>query len=83
MHSTFMGKREVLTKAATYYLLTKEVGELCESYGVAVCLEDGEQCHIPDITCSHTGILGLISVLMRCTVTPVALRDVVDDWLSS
>ncbi len=81
MHSILIGKQEILEKSAAYYLLMEEAGNVCESYGVEVCFEDGEQCRIPGITCSQTGILCLISMLMRCTVTPVALRDVVDDWI--
>lgn len=81
MHSTLMGKQKILDRSAAYYLLTEEIGELCESYGVAVCFEDGEQCRIPGITCSQRGILCLIATLIRESVTPITLMDVVDDWI--
>ena len=35
----------------------------------------------PGITASQSGILSLLSKLMRGSVTPVAARDVVEDWL--
>lgn len=80
VHSVLMGKQEILERSAAYYLLEEELG-VCESYGVAVCLDNGEQCRISGITCSQTGILRLIAALMRGAVTPVALRDVVEDWI--
>jgi hypothetical protein len=81
VHSTWMGERKILEYSIVYYLLTEEVGELCESYGVEVCLEGGENCRISGITCSQPGILRLIAALMRGGVTPVSLHDVVDDWV--
>ena len=41
----------------------------------------GERTEIPGITASQSGILSLLSKLMRGSVTPVAARDVVEDWL--
>ena len=41
----------------------------------------GERTEIPGITASQSGILSLLSKLMRGRVTPVAARDVVEDWL--
>ena len=41
----------------------------------------GERTEIPGITASQPGILSLLSKLMRGSVTPVAARDVVEDWL--
>ncbi len=56
------------------------VGRLWECYGIRV-ESGGERTEIPGITASQSGILSLLSKLMRGSVTPVAARDVVEDWL--
>ena len=49
-------------------------------YGV--CVECGmESVSIADITSSQSRILDLLTALVECGVTPVCLRDVVEDWL--
>ncbi len=53
----------------------------CESYGVKIVGPDGEEAVIPNITVSISRIDELLELLQRNSVTPVALRDVVDDWL--
>ena len=64
------------------------VGELavtpqvsCESYGVSICEQDGEEERVPHITVSAARIDELMDLLVRNTVTPCTLRDVVEDWL--
>lgn len=53
----------------------------CESYGVRIRGQDGETEEVPDITVSISRIDELMELLVRGTVAPCALRDVVDDWL--
>lgn len=53
----------------------------CESYGVRISEQGGEQASVPNITCSASRIDELSSLLVRNGVTPAALRDVVLDWL--
>lgn len=53
----------------------------CESYGVKVAEQDGEQAMVENITCSASRIDELSGLLVRNGVTPAALRDVVLDWL--
>ena len=53
----------------------------CESYGVKVAEQDGEQAMVENITCSASRIDELSELLTRNGVTPAALRDVVLDWL--
>lgn len=53
----------------------------CESYGVKVAEQGGEQACVENITCSASRIDELSSLLTRSGVTPSALRDVVLDWL--
>ena len=67
-----------------YYVLVGEMplgGLSCESYGVKVVGEDGEEASVPDITVSAGRIDALLELLSRNSVSPAALRDVIDDWL--
>lgn len=70
------------------YEYTVLIGEMevspcfaCESYGVRVRGQDGETGEVPDITVSLARIDELMELLVRNTVPPCALRDVVDDWI--
>ena len=57
-------------------------GFACESYGVRVASKlDSDREEIPDITVSISRIDELMELLVRNEVTPVTLRDVVEDWL--
>lgn len=53
----------------------------CESYGVRVAEQGGEQACVENITCSASRIDELSGLLTRNGVTPAALHDVVLDWL--
>ena len=69
-----------------YYILIDQMevsgGFACESYGVkVVCRRDGDLEEIPNITTSISRIDELMDLLVRNLVTPVTLRDVVEDWL--
>ena len=44
-------------------------------------LLDGEEAALPDLSPSRRRVQELAAALARGGVTPVALRDVVDDWL--
>lgn len=56
-------------------------GFSCESYGVRVREPGGESGEVPNITVSISRIDELMELLVRNTVSPCTLRDVVDDWL--
>ena len=56
-------------------------GVSCESYGVCIRGQDGEMEQVADITVSAARIDELIDLLVRNTVTPCTLRDVVENWL--
>ncbi len=67
-----------------YVILVDEMtvgGMSCESYGVRVTGPDGDCAEIPNITVSAGRIDELLDLLRRNQVSPVTLRDVVDDWL--
>lgn len=54
----------------------------CESYGACVTSKaTGERAVVPNITVSVPRIDSLMELLIRNDVSPVHLRDVVDDWL--
>lgn len=53
----------------------------CESYGVKIREQGGESGEVPNITVSISRIDELMELLVRNTVTPCTLQDVVEDWL--
>ncbi len=53
----------------------------CESYGVKVAEQGGGVAVIPNITVSIARIDALMELLMRNTVGPAGVDDVVRDWL--
>lgn len=74
-----------VTSRRQYRLLVDVVSAgafACESYGVAVRdAATGEEAAIPHITTSLTRIDALLELLARNDVSPLHLRDVVEDWL--
>ena len=67
-----------------YFILIGEMdvgAYACESYGIKVAEQDGEQALVENITCSASRIDELSGLLVRNGVTPAALHDVVSDWL--
>lgn len=73
------------TRTYDYAVLVGEMpvssGFFCESYGVCIREQGGEVEQVPHITASAARIDELMDLLVRNTVTPCALRDVVNDWL--
>lgn len=53
----------------------------CESYGVCIRDAEGRCSQVPNITLSAARIEALVELLVRNTVTPCTLLDVVEDWL--
>ena len=75
-----VGRRPCRGIPVDYFLLVEERDAPPGHYGI--CVESGgERTVIPAITVSQPGILSLLSRLMHGGVTPVAARDVVEDWL--
>ena len=67
-----------------YAILVDEMavgGLCCVSYGVKVTGPDGESEAIPNITVRAGRIDELAELVRRNQVSPVTLRDVVEDWL--
>jgi len=67
-----------------YAIVVSPLGEPLqgESYGLRVTERGtGETCTVPHITVDVRRIEALCLLVMRGSVTPVTLRDVVEDWL--
>lgn len=79
MRRLLVGEAQCRASKARYYLL-EEDAEDSGAYGVQIELE-GEAASVPDLSPSRQKVLELAGALVRGAVTPVGLRDVVDDWL--
>ena len=70
--------------AYRYAILVDEMsvgGLCCESYGVRATGPGGDREEVPNITVSVGRIDALAELLCRNQVSPVTLRDVIEDWL--
>ncbi len=79
MRKLLVGEAQCRAFQARYYLLEEEM-ETSGSYGVQIEMED-EEASVRDLSPSRQRVEALAEALVRGAVTPVALRDVVDDWL--
>ena len=79
MKKRLAGESRYKDVALRHYLLTEEsaAGPI---YGVQAEL-GGEQAAVSGITMSQRQVQRLMAGLIHGRVTPVTLRDVVDDWL--
>lgn len=72
-----------------YYVTVDELtdpfaGLELESYGVGISIcENGETGLVPHVTFSKAGVLSLADLLAENLVTPVTVRDIVEDWLDA
>lgn len=80
MRKWLVGEARCRASQARYYLLEEDTEEDGPSYGVQIELE-GEEAAVRDLSPSRQRVEVLAEALVRGGVTPVALRDVVDDWL--
>ncbi len=80
MRKLLVGEVPCLSSQARYYLLEENVEGFGPSYGVRVELEK-EEASVTDLSPSRQRVQDLAEALARGAVTPVGLRDVVDDWL--
>lgn len=80
MKKTQITKATCCGRTIRYALLTSIGEDGTRRYGAAVFCAGKEEAVI-DITGSKAKALALIAKLRRGRVTPVALRDIVDDWL--
>ncbi len=80
MRAYLVGSKVVGGRTVEYRLLAEPFGEQLEQYGVEITAA-GISSSIGGICLSQGKILDLIRLLIRNEVTPLGLRDVVDDWL--
>ena len=59
------------------YTIVEEQG----AYGVRIEKADGECAELRDLTGSRERIEALFHMLWRGGVTPLSLRDIIEDWL--
>lgn len=68
-----------------YALLVDDIdvdGFRCESYGIMVYDADrGEKAAVRHVTVNATEALELLNTVARLAVSPVTLRDVIEDYL--
>ena len=81
--------QKVLTERANagafeleYHLLEESREDGRKDYGIAVCSSSGDGDCVRGITVCWEEATALLHLLARNTVTPVTLRDVMEDWLS-
>ena len=63
-----------------YYLLRNVQTEAAETYGIEVEYK-GEVARFHGLSGSLREIRSLLETMIRCSVTPVALPYIVEDWL--
>ena len=81
MREILMGQKEILGKVFSYYMLSEEPDGACGTYGVKISDSSGDSDAVPSLTCSREQCRGLVRRLIKCAVTEITLRDVVEDWL--
>ena len=81
MREIFIGERCVEDRRYGYYLLAESGEHDWEHYGVKIA-GGGDEAALRDITVSQRDIQTLGALLMDFSVTPVTMRDVVEDWLA-
>lgn len=81
MYKKLMGSAEIGNLTLDYYLITEFLDIGRADYGVELRSSCGERTCVRGVTVSYDAIHTLLLNLMVHTVTPVALRDVIDDWL--
>lgn len=80
MRKIAFGQSECCGAAVFYYLMVEEAAGI-ERYGLQV-RQGNETETVEDITSSQRQIQALLGVMARGGVTPVAVREVVEDWLN-
>lgn len=71
----------------SYYLRSSEYAgeDPHEGFGVEARLYQGnrliDESTVEDVTCSKDKLMALIETLSRNTVTPVTLKDVIEDYI--
>lgn len=81
MRTISFGQAECLGDPIYYELLAEDWKADTECYGLRI-RRGGETAEIAGLTVSQRRIQELLESLVRGAVTPVVLRDVVEDWMA-
>ena len=73
------GMAECRGRKIRYYILSERLGPKKVCFGISVVYR-GEEVRIRAVSEEYGAIRALLKQLKRGRVTPVAVRDVVDDW---
>ena len=82
METVWIGRADVRGMTVEYYRIEEPAGRGRTDYGVEISTSLGEHSRIGGITVSPEEIVCLLDRLVRNSVTPATLRDVIDDWLA-
>ena len=81
MERIFVGAVSTPRGKIEYYLIKELCAEHGIVYGITVILEK-ETAEITQITTQLHKIQELLHAMLRGSVTPVTVRDIVEDWLA-
>ena len=81
MRKVLTERADVSASVLEYHLLEEPREDGRRDYGVEVCSSDGDSDCVRGITVCREDAAELLRLLARNTVTPVTLRDVIEDWL--
>ena len=81
MRETKVRSRTLVRKDGEELHLRYTIVEEWGAYGVRVEKADGECAELCDITASRERIEALFRMIWRGGVTPLSLRDIIEDWL--
>lgn len=80
MRKQLIGEARCRELPVRYYLLEEAPDNGRRLYGILV-EHGGERISLLELTCSRRRAEALLGLLIRGCVTPVTVRDVVEDWL--
>lgn len=63
------------------YVKCKVISHQNDSYGLELCLPDGERRIINDVTCDENKISEISNIINRCDVSSLHVDDVIEDLI--
>ena len=81
MKTYLTGEALLGTESIRYYLIESPFLGKIPSFGIVVEFR-GERIVIKDLAFSEQQVRGLLERMKHGTVTPVSVRDIVEDWLA-
>lgn len=81
MRKMLIRRADVGAFVLEYHLVEESREDGRKDYGIEVCSSSGDGDCVRGITVCREEAAALLHLLARNTVTPVTLRDVMEDWL--